>query len=255
MNRTLKLTYITIFLLVLYFPIAMLVANSFNLSVYSVKWEGFTLMWYQRALENFALMSALKNSLILAFSSAFCVTVIATISAFSFYRYQYPGRRIVYFFVQTMVMFPDIILGISLLLLFIIFHIKLGYVTLLIAHISLALPFAIITIFIGFQGLDRNIIEAGKDLGASDYEVFSKIILPIIFPNLVSAYLIAFTLSLDDVVVSYFVSAPDYEILPLIIYSLAKLGIKPEVNAVCASMLVLSVIFIIISQTLIRKKL
>jgi spermidine/putrescine transport system permease protein len=197
----------------------------------------------------------LKNSLILAFTSALSTTIIATIAAFSFYRYLYLGRKVVYFFIQIMIMFPDIILGISLLLLFIILNIELGYFTLLIAHVSLGLPFAIITVYMGFQGLDRNIIEAGKDLGASDYEVFFKIILPIIFPNLISAYLIAFTLSLDDVVISYFVSAPNYEILPLIIYSMAKLGVKPEVNAVCTFMLLLSVVFITISQTLIRKKL
>jgi spermidine/putrescine transport system permease protein len=255
MNKTLRLAYIMIFLLVLYFPIAMLVTNSFNTSVYSIEWEGFTLIWYKNVIENFALMQALQNSLVLAFTSALCTTIIATIAAFSFYRYQYVGRRVIYFFVQIMVMFPDIILGISLLLLFVILHVELGYFTLLIAHISLALPFAIITVYMGFAALDANIIEAGKDLGASDYEVFFKIILPIIFPNLISAYLIAFTLSLDDVVVSYFVSAPNYEILPLIIYSLAKLGVKPEINAVCTFMLLLSVVFIIISQTLIRKKL
>jgi spermidine/putrescine transport system permease protein len=233
----------------------MLVANSFNLSIYSIEWEGFTLNWYKEVIENFGLMIALKNSLILAFTSALSTTIIATIAAFSFYRYLYLGRKVVYFFIQIMIMFPDIILGISLLLLFIILNIELGYFTLLIAHVSLGLPFAIITVYMGFQGLDRNIIEAGKDLGASDYEVFFKIILPIIFPNLISAYLIAFTLSLDDVVISYFVSAPNYEILPLIIYSMAKLGVKPEVNAVCTFMLLLSVVFITISQTLIRKKL
>jgi spermidine/putrescine transport system permease protein len=255
MSNTLRLTYIIIFLLTLYFPIAMLVANSFNLSIYSIEWEGFTLNWYKEVIENFGLMIALKNSLILAFTSALSTTIIATIAAFSFYRYLYLGRKVVYFFIQIMIMFPDIILGISLLLLFIILNIELGYFTLLIAHVSLGLPFAIITVYMGFQGLDRNIIEAGKDLGASDYEVFFKIILPIIFPNLISAYLIAFTLSLDDVVISYFVSAPNYEILPLIIYSMAKLGVKPEVNAVCTFMLLLSVVFITISQTLIRKKL
>lgn len=255
MSNMLRLTYIIIFLLTLYFPIAMLVANSFNLSIYSIEWEGFTLNWYKEVIENFGLMIALKNSLILAFTSALSTTIIATIAAFSFYRYLYLGRKVVYFFIQIMIMFPDIILGISLLLLFIILNIELGYFTLLIAHVSLGLPFAIITVYMGFQGLDRNIIEAGKDLGASDYEVFFKIILPIIFPNLISAYLIAFTLSLDDVVISYFVSAPNYEILPLIIYSMAKLGVKPEVNAVCTFMLLLSVVFITISQTLIRKKL
>ena len=154
-----------------------------------------------------------------------------------------------------MIVLPDIIIGIGLLLLFVLLKVELGYFTLLISHISLSLPFAIIIIFIGFKRLDRNILEAGKDLGASDYEVLSKIIFPIIFPNIVSAYLIAFTLSLDDVLVSHFVSGSNYEILPLVIYSLAKFGIKTEVNALCTFMLLLSILFVGLSQTLMRKKL
>ena len=254
MSKTLRLTYVIVFLLVLYFPIVTLVANSFNSSVYSIKWEGFSIRWYQKAIENFALMEALKNSLILAFTSALCTSIIATMSAFSFYKYRYAGRKVIYCLIQTMVVLPDIIIGISLLLLFILLNMELGYFTLLISHISLSLPFAIITISMGFKGLDKNIIEAGKDLGASDYGVFSKIIFPTIFPNIISAYLIAFTLSLDDVLVSYFVSGPNYEILPLVIYSLAKLGIKPEVNALCTFMLLLSILFILLSHSLIRRK-
>jgi spermidine/putrescine transport system permease protein len=253
MINALRLTYAVVFLLILYFPIAILVANSFNLSTYSVAWEGFTLKWYYNVIDNFALKDALKNSIILAVTSALCATIIGVITAFGFYRYKYVGRKVMYFFVQMMIMFPDILLGVSLLLLFVMLNIELGYITLLIAHISLVLPFVIITIFIGFKDLDSDIIDAGKDLGASDYEVFYKIILRAIFPNILSAYLIAFTLSLDDVIVSYFVSGPHYEILPLALYSFAKLGFKPEVNALCTFMLVTSVIFILISQTIMRK--
>ena len=254
MNKTLKTTYIIVFLLILYLPIAILVANSFNSSAYGITWEGFSIKWYQKALGNFTLMEALKNSLILAFTSALCTSIIATISAFSFYKYRYIGRKIIYFLVQVTIILPDIVMGIGLLFLFVLLKIELGYFTLLISHIALSLPFATITIFIGFKGLDKNILEAGKDLGASDYQVFSKIIFPIIVPNIISAYLIAFTLSLDDVLVSYFVSGASYEILPLVIYSLARLGIKPEVNALCTLMLLLPIFFIALSQALIKKK-
>ena len=151
-------------------------------------------------------------------------------------------------------MFPDIILGVSLLFLFILFNFELGFYTLLISHIILALPFSIITIFSGFRGLDKNIIEVGRDLGASDYDILRKLIIPIISPNIIAAFLIAFTLSLDDVLVSYFVSGPQYEILPLTIFSLARTGIKPEVNAICTLMLLISIFLILLSQILLRKK-
>lgn len=255
MQKTLRATYIIIFLLVLYLPIAILVGNSLNLSVYGVKWEGFTIKWYQKALDNFALMEALKNSLILAFTSALCTSIIATISALSFYMYRYIGRKVIYFSIQVMIVLPDIIVGIGLLFLFTLLQIELGYFTLLIGHIALSLPFTVITVFAGFKGLDKNVIEVAKDLGATDYQIFLKIILPIILPNIMSAYLIAFTLSLDDVLVSYFVSGANYEILPLVIYSLARLGVKPEVNAVCTLMLLFSILLIGLSQALIRKKL
>lgn len=254
MAKQFKLLYLSIFLLILYFPIAALVLNSFNYSVYSIRWEGFTFKWYSKLFDNFALIESMKNSLILGFLSAACTSIIATIASFSFYKYRYLGRKIIYFFIQIMIMFPDIILGISLLFLFILFNFELGFYTLLISHITLSLPFSIITIFSGFRGLDKNIIEAGRDLGASDYEILRKLIIPILSPNIMAAFLIAFTLSLDDVIISYFVSGPQYEILPLTIFSLARMGIKPEVNAICTLMLLISILLILLSQILLRKK-
>ena len=254
MAKKLKLIYLSIFLLILYFPITTLVVNSFNYSTHSIRWEGFTFKWYIKLFDNFALIEAMKNSLVLGFLSATCASIIAIIASFSFYKYKYLGRKTIYFFIQIMIMFPDIILGVSLLFLFILFNFELGFYTLLISHIVLALPFSIITIFSGFRGLNKNIIEVGRDLGASDYDIFRKLIIPIILPNIIAAFLIAFTLSLDDVLVSYFVSGPQYEILPLTIFSLARMGIKPEVNAICTLMLLISIIFILLSQILLRKK-
>ena len=152
-----------------------------------------------------------------------------------------------------MITFPDIMLGISLLFLFLLFNIELGFYTLLISHITLSLPFAVVTIFSGFSGLNKTIIEVGKDLGASDYEILKKIIIPAVSSNIIASFLISFTLSLDDVLVSYFVSGPQYEVLPLTIFSLARSGIKPEVNAICTLMLVISIFFIFLSQILLRR--
>ena len=254
MAKKLKLIYLSVFLLILYFPITMLMANSFNYSAHSIRWEGFTFKWYIKLFDNFSLIEAMKNSLILGLLSATCASIIATIASFSFYKYRYFGRKIIYFFIQIMIMFPDIILGVSLLFLFILFNFELGLYTLLISHIVLALPFSIITIFSGFRGLNKNIIEVGRDLGASDYDILRKLIIPIISPNIMASFLIAFTLSLDDVLVSYFVSGPQYEILPLTIFSLARTGIKPEVNAICTLMLLISILLILLSQILLKKK-
>ncbi|MFQ3306897.1 MAG: spermidine/putrescine transport system permease protein [Candidatus Midichloriaceae bacterium] len=253
MQKIVRSVYILLFLAVLYFPIITLVANSFNSSLYGVKWEGFTFFWYLKAIKNEALIDAFKNSLILSLASAFCSIGLGGLCAFGFYRYKYLGRKFLYFFVQFMISFPDIILGVSLLLLFILINLKLGFVSLLISHIILCLPFVIIIILSGFRDLDKNIIEAGIDLGASDFMVLRKIILPNIFPNIVSAFLVSVTLSLDDVIISYFVSGPDYQILPLVIYSLARQGIKPEVNAVCSFVLIVSFIFILLSQIIVRR--
>lgn len=254
MIRKLKYIYLVIFIFILYFPISILVMNSFNDSKMSVEWKGFTLKWYFKLFDNFAMIESMKNSMLLAFLSAVCTSIIATIASFSFYRYRYFGRKIIYFFIQIMIMFPDIILGVSLLFLFVLLNFELGFTTLLISHITLALPFAIITIFIGFKGLDENIIEVGRDLGASDFDILKKVIIPLLLPNIIAAFLISFTLSLDDVLVSCFVSGPQFEILPLTIFSYARIGVRPEVNAICTLMLIISIFFIVLSQTLLKGK-
>ena len=252
MIKKIKYIYLVTFIFILYFPISILVMNSFNDSKISVKWGNLTFKWYLKLFDNFAMIESMKNSMLLAFLSATCTSIIATIASFSFYRYRYFGRKIIYFFIQIMIMFPDIILGVSLLFLFVLLNFELGFTTLLISHITLALPFAIITVFAGFKGLDKNIIEVGRDLGASDFDILKRVIIPLILPNILAAFLISFTLSLDDVLVSYFVSGPQFEILPLTIFSYARVGVKPEVNAICTLMLIISVLFILLSQTLLK---
>lgn len=253
MLQKLKIIYLSIFIFILYSPISILVINSFNHSIYSVKWEGFTLKWYYKLLKNYTLIEATKNSIFLASISTITTCIIGTIISFSFYRYEYYGRKINYLLIQIMTMFPDIILGISLLFVFMLFNLELGFKTLFISHITLALPFAILIIFSGFQGLDQNLIEAARDLGANDYKILKKLIIPIILPNILAAALITFTLSLDDVLVSYFVSGPEYEILPIKIFALAKIGTKPEVNAICSVILCSSILLIFLSQIILKK--
>jgi len=254
MLRILKNTYLLCFVVILYFPITVLILNSFNHSKLSIGWEGFTLGWYLKLFESPIIIKSMKNSIIIGFLSAFFSSFIGTIASFGFYRYRYKGRKIIFFFIQTMITFPDIVLGISLALLFTIFKLGFGFFSLLISHIILTLPFAIMLLITGFKDLDKNILEAGKDLGANDFNILIKIILPLIYPNILAAFLICFTLSLDDVLVSFFVSGPHFEVLPITIFSLARMGVKPEVNAICTLMLIISVILIVFSQLLLKKQ-
>jgi spermidine/putrescine transport system permease protein len=133
-------------------------------------------------------------------------------------------------------------------------HIPLGFWTLLLAHITLCVPFVTITIYSRIVTLNADIFDAAKDLGATDFSVFIKIIVPLLFPAILAGWLLSFTLSLDDVITSYFVTGPNYEILPLRIYSMVKLGIKPEINALCTILLGVTLILITAAQLALRKK-
>ena len=145
-------------------------------------------------------------------------------------------------------------MAIALLILFITLGIELGYISLLIAHITFCLPFVIISVFSRLKGMDMSVTEAARDLGANEWQVFSKIILPMILPAVASGWLLSFTLSIDDVIVSSFVTGPGYEILPLKIYSMVRVGVSPEVNAISTLLFVGSVVLIVISQLLLRKR-
>ncbi|MGL5298639.1 MAG: ABC transporter permease subunit, partial [Plesiomonas sp.] len=149
---------------------------------------------------------------------------------------------------------PDIVMAISLLALFVVVGVSLGFWSLLFAHITFCLPFVVVTVYSRLKGFDVRMLEAAKDLGASETVILRKILLPLAMPAVAAGWLLSFTLSLDDVVVSSFVTGPTYEILPLKIYSMVKVGVSPEVNALATLMLGGSLILIITSQLLLRKK-
>jgi spermidine/putrescine transport system permease protein len=151
-------------------------------------------------------------------------------------------------------MSPDIVMAISLLALFLVLGAKLGFMTLLIAHITFCLPFVVVTVFSRLNGFDVKMLEAAKDLGASEWVILKKIILPLAKPAVAAGWLLSLTLSLDDVIISSFVTGPTYEILPLKIYSMVKVGISPEVNALATVMLVVSLVLVVTSQLLAKEK-
>jgi spermidine/putrescine transport system permease protein len=254
MTRALKNLYMLMVYLFLYIPVAILIINSFNSSKYQTGWKSFTFAWYEKLASNTMLIDAAMNSFTVAFLSASAATIIGTLTAVTLYRYRFYGKKLLYALVYIVIMSPDIVMGISLLVLFASLKINLGFWTLLISHITFSIPFVVVTVFSRLSGFDKNIIEAAKDLGADEMRIFKSVILPMSLPAVVGGWLLSFTLSLDDCVVSFFVTGPGYEILPLRIFSMVRLGVKPEINALCAIILLFSLVMVISSQILMREK-
>lgn len=246
--------YSTFIYLLLYFPIAVLIVYSFNSSKYSVQFKSFTFEWYEKLFDNSTLLEAAIHSINVAFVSAIIATILGTLGALVFFRYNFFGKKVFHSLVYVLIMSPEIVMGISLLMLFVFISLPLGFTSLLIAHITFCLPFVIVTVMARLNGFDKNIIEAAKDLGASEFVTFKSIILPNIIPAIVAGFLLSLTLSFDDVIISFFVTGPDYEILPLKIYSMVRLGVKPEINALCTIMFIFTLVMVLFAQFLIKEK-
>lgn len=238
----------------LYLPIIVLIANSFNASKFGMKWGGFTGKWYNALVNNDSLMQAAWHSLNIAVFSATAATMIGSLTAVALFRYEFKGKGLVNGLLFIVMMSPDIVMAISLLALFLVIGGELGFLTLLISHITFCLPFVVVTVYSRLKGFDVKMLEAAKDLGASEWIILKQIILPLAKPAVAAGWLLSFTLSLDDVIISSFVTGPAYEILPLKIYSMVKVGISPEVNALATVMLGVSLVLVALSQLLAREK-
>lgn len=249
-----KRLYMAIIYLFFYTPILVLIVYSFNQSTYSLVWHGFTWQWYQELLIDSDLWISAWHSLLLGVSAATIATGIALLAAVSLYRYRFVGRQFLNGLVFILILSPEIVTGAALLILFTLIQLPLGFMSLLLAHISFCIPFAIVTIYSRLVSVDKNIFEAAKDLGANDWMIFLQIILPLLLPAIFAGWLLSFTLSLDDVIISYFVSGPEFQILPLQIYSMVRTGIRPEINALCSVIFLFTLLLVILSQLALRKK-
>ena len=253
MSRLLRNIFMFVVYAYLYIPIIILVTNSFNEDRYGLSWKGFSWNWYERLFNNDTLIQAAFHSVTIAFFAATLATIVGGLTAIALYRYRFRGKQAVSGMLFIVMMSPDIVMAVSLLALFMIVGISLGFWSLLLAHVTFCLPYVTVTIFSRLNGFDARMLEAAKDLGASEVTILRKIILPLALPAVVSGWLLSFTISLDDVVVSSFVSGVSYEILPLRIFSLVKTGVTPEVNALATIMIVLSLGLVILSQLITRK--
>ncbi|MGJ7093544.1 spermidine/putrescine ABC transporter permease PotC [Vibrio hannami] len=254
MKKLFNFSFMGLVYLFLYLPIIVLIVNSFNSNKFGMKWGGWTTKWYSALFNNDSLMQAAWHSINIAVFSATAATLLGSLTAVALFRYRFKGKGVVNVLLFVVMMSPDIVMAISLLALFLILGAQLGFLTLLIAHITFCLPFVVVTVYSRLNGFDVKMLEAAKDLGAGEWVILKQIIFPLAKPAIAAGWLLSFTLSLDDVIISSFVTGPTYEILPLKIYSMVKVGISPEVNALAAVMLVVSLVLVLLSQLLAREK-
>jgi spermidine/putrescine transport system permease protein len=254
MKRPFRSFYLALIYLFLYIPIGTLIVYSFNNAVFSMLWHGFTLNWYAEVLQDSNLWIAVWHSLYLAVSATTSALFIGTLAAISLYRYQFRGKNMLQGLLFVIIITPDIVMGIALLILFSLSGLALGFWSLYIAHVTFCIPFVVVIVYSRAKSIDPNIFAAASDLGASELQTFWHIIVPILLPALISGALLCFALSFDDIVISYFVSGPGFEILPIKIFSLARLGVNVELNALCSLLFGLTLILVCLSQWVTRQK-
>ena len=240
--------YSSLIYLFLYVPIAILMIYSFNQSKLNAVWTGFTLDWYVKLMHNQAVLDAMYTSLLVALISTIASTMIGTLAAVGMYRYHFRGKTALDALLYLPIVTPEIVMGISLLILFTQLHVPLGLFTLIAAHITFSIPFVVVVIKARLEGFDKSMEEAAMDLGATPWQTFLKVTLPIIAPGVIASSLLAFTLSIDDVIISFFVAGPGSATLPLKIFSMVKFGVTPEINALSTLMLLATLIIVIIAE-------
>jgi len=245
-------TWTALVFLFLYLPIILLVIYSFNESKLNIVWTGFTWHWYEQLWSNAPLIKAMKNSLIIAaFTTVFSV-VLGTLGAWLLYRYNYPGRRALSTLIFVPMVIPEIIMGISLLIFFATIQFSLGFVSVIISHITFCFPFVMIAVQARLSGLDPFLEEAAMDLGAHPLQAFFQIILPYLMPAIISGALMSFTLSMDELIVTFFTASPASATLPLKVFGMAKVGLNPMINSISAIFILATAILVVAAEMLKR---
>lgn len=250
--------------LFLFAPIVVLVVFSFTADPFGVAWKGFTLDWYTRLLNNSRLIDATINTLTIAAISTVIATILGTLLALAMERYSFWGRKTIDTLLYLPIVIPEIVLAVALLSFFAfalnaldaLFGIRArqGIVTVVIAHVTFSIAFVVVTVRTSLRGFDRRLEEAAQDLGANTWNTFRRITFPIILPGIIGGALLAFTLSLDDFIISLFVSGPGTLLLPVEVYNRVKRSVTPEINAISTLMLLFSMLLVILSQLVQRRR-
>jgi putrescine transport system permease protein len=238
----------------LYLPILLLVIYSFNDSRLVAVWGGFSTRWYRELWQNQALLDAAWVTLRVAFVSATIATVLGTLAAVALVRVgRFPGRTLFAGMIYAPLVMPEVITGLSLLLLFVAIGLDRGFWTVTLAHISFTMCFVAVVVQSRLVSFDRSLEEAAMDLGAPPLRTFLSVTLPIIFPAVAAGWMLAFTLSLDDLVIASFATGPGATTLPMRIYSQVRLGVTPEINAV-STIFIAVVTLVVVTATLAMKR-
>ncbi len=243
----LQVAYLGIVLAIMYVPIALVIAYSFNASRISSVWGGFSLRWYGELARDKSMLQALSNSLILATISSTLAAVIGTLAAVGMPNATWRTKGAMEYISTLPIMIPEIILGMVFLVYFALIRLPLGMGSLIIAHTSFGIPYVYMLVKARLVGIDKSFAEAAKDLGASEWNVFFDVTLPLIFPAIASGVLLAFAMSLDDVVISIFVTGVNTNTLPIKIYTQLKTGVTPKTNALCSLMFLATLLILALS--------
>jgi len=238
----------------LYIPILLLVVYSFNDSKLNLYWAGFTTKWYGLLFGNEVLLRAFKNSLIVAGATTVLAVIIGTSAAWLLYRYRFPAQQLLGLLIFIPMVMPEVLMGVSLLVLFVALGIPLGYTTLIIAHTTFCFPFVLVGVQARLQGIDPSLEEAAMDLGATPLKAFWLVIVPYLMPAIVAGALMSFTLSFDEYIVTIFTSGADSQTLPLKVYGMVRVGLNPQLNALSTLFIAATAILVIASQLFTRKK-
>lgn len=237
----------------IYLPIIILIIFSFNSQKLNIKWENFSLHWYKILINDQDVILATRNTLIVAVVSTIVSTVIGTLAALALQRYRFPGYTFSESTLYIPVIIPEVVMGISLLAFFAFIGFRLGLGTIILAHIAFNIPFVALVVRARLHGFDKSIEEASMDLGANEFTTFWRITLPTIMPGILSGALLAFTLSLDDYVVTYFTAGPGSTTLPLRVFSMVRFAVTPEVNALSTIWILIIFVLLLISQLVQRE--
>jgi spermidine/putrescine transport system permease protein len=245
-SRTLWLAALGAFLF-LYGPLAIVVAYSFNDSVMNAQWVGFTLRWYRKLFVNEEMLTATWNSLVIGLTASAVSTVLGTMAGYAMHRYR---LRVLPVLVLAPIAIPEILMGVSLLIFFVAINLTLGLVSIALAHIAFCIGFVAIVVRARLAGMDESLVEAARDLGATPVQAFRLVTLPLIMPGVIAGALMAFTLSIDDFVITYFTAGAGAMTLPLKIYTMVKITVTPEVNAVSTLLMLLTLVLIVVAMRL-----
>ncbi len=244
----------TLVMAFLYIPTLLLIAYSFNDSRIGNAWHGFTLKWYVQLAQNQPLIDSLKNSLLIAGTTTVLSVILGTLGGWVLNTYKFRWTRSIGFLVFIPMVIPEVLMGVGLLTTFVFAKLPLGYFTNIIAHTTLCFPFVLIAIQARLNGMDPALEEAAMNLGARPLQTFRLVTIPYLMPAVISGALMTFTISMDEYLITAFTSSAQSQTLPLKVYGLAKVGLNPELNALTTIFILVTIMSVILSDFLLKRR-